>query len=100
MRLAPQTGQPSGVGIGAEAVVSVTVTGSQLPRRMRSFCFDELLPCGSVVHVMTTYASVRIREPGAVHLLRLAHASRQPRRSCPLSGQVRLHWANCSAHPL
>jgi hypothetical protein len=47
---------PSGSGTGVEGgATSMTETGSQFPRRTRSFCFSpELRPCGSVVHSLTT----------------------------------------------
>jgi hypothetical protein len=48
---------PSGLGTGyVEGATSMIVTGSQFPRRMRSFCFspEPPRPCGSVAHSLTT----------------------------------------------
>jgi hypothetical protein len=42
------------LGTGVDGPSSMTATGSQFPRRTRSFCFSELRPCGSVVHSLTT----------------------------------------------
>ena len=45
---------PVGSGAGVEGPTAMTGTGSQFPRRMRSFCCSEVRPCGSVVHSFTT----------------------------------------------
>src|SRR5207247_1471139 len=45
---------PFGSGTGVGAATSMTVTGSQFPRRTRSFCPNALRPWGSVVHSVTT----------------------------------------------
>src|SRR5262249_28567725 len=39
---------------GVDEGVSMTVTGSQFPRRTMSFCFTEVRSCGSLVHSVTT----------------------------------------------
>src|SRR5262249_14273344 len=66
----------------------------------KSRCFNELLPSGEAVHSFTTYASVRMRAPGAAQVLRFAQASRQSRRSRPVAGHIRLHSVNCCAQVL
>jgi hypothetical protein len=43
-----------GSGAGVMDGASMTVTGSQFPRRTRSFAFPEARPCGSLVASVTT----------------------------------------------